>query len=86
MSSRYDDWLATTPEADAADERERRRNGAAERRADAAEEPPLPVGARRVFGGLVWCPISKRAVPDKVGRIVYPEDYMYDPLSRRGFE
>lgn len=88
MSSRYDDWLATTPEdeADWYAERERRRNAAAERAIDEASEPPLPIGARRVFSDLVWCPIRKCAVPDTVGRLVYPEDYMYDPLSRRGFE
>lgn len=25
-------------------------------------------------------------VPDTVGAVVHPEDFMYDPLSRRGYE
>jgi hypothetical protein len=84
----YDNWLATTPEDESEwrAAREAARNAAAARRLEEADEPPLPIGAWRVFGEMVWCPIRKCAVPDAVGRIVYPEDYLYDSPARSVYE
>lgn len=67
MSSGYDDWLATTPEDEAATakERERRKAAADEYRSD----NPRQYRAQFING-----------------RKVYEEDYIYDPLSRRGYE
>jgi len=66
MSSDYDDWLATTPEdeEEAAQEREAKRDAAAQRKLDAA-----------MFG---------YDDPRTDGWV--EADFVYDPLSKKGFE
>lgn len=80
--SRYDNWLTTTPEdeADAARERDIRRQAADQRAIDDFDCPPQGYAPVRVYAAYRWDPALKRAVPDTVGRIVHPEDYLYDPL------
>lgn len=59
MANRYDNWLSTTPEdeEDEADEREARRNAAAERALDRAEAGYDPVGREADF---IYDPLGKR--------------------------
>jgi hypothetical protein len=76
--TRLDHYLTTTPEDedDAAAARQARREAAAESRYEAAQEPPEPPRPVRVYAAYRWCPIRKCAVPDTVGMVVYPEDYI----------
>lgn len=54
-----------------------------ERDARAAKEirqKPNPCHPVRVFADGVWDPVTKRVVPDTKGSLVYPADYIYDPM------
>lgn len=42
-------------------------------------QKPDPNRAVRVFADGVWDPVTRRVVPDTVGTLVYPADYLYDP-------